>query len=584
MDATQLSPPRLTRADYALLAGFCVLLFGLNIFFDRPLSAHETVHCQNVREMLASGDWIIPTYGGRPWLERPPLPHWLTALTAWPFDPMNNIWPFRLGSLLAGLACVLLTGWMGAVFYGRGMGLLAAFVLATTLEFFQYSTVTECDIYLCLVITTALALFVRLEFAMESAWPRYNTGFFGRRPWTLLAFCVVAGLTNMAKGLFFGMCFIALPVLGFVLMTASWTRIKRYVWLWGWLAFLVSATAWPLAAYLRYPDIVELWKSDYMGRLNQGYMQEPWYHYFRSLPLVLAPWSLLSFWGLGQTARAAWRSASPERFLWCWAWLPLLFFSIPQGKHHHYLLHIVPAWAILGTVGCRSAWQWASQLPQWRRHPATAALLLGAPAAVIVVLLSRRIPAPPLAVVGLAASVGIILTLAWWALTRPRPAAALAAGAVVFLAGYVGFYGFHTRYFNGVHPDREFITRVRELTHAEPTVLVSAEMHPLNGSWLLLYLGERTHLLHNLSFLRDADVAPEEFFLVGRAYLQSDLAKYGAADVIDQSEYTRGESGPQDRYTLFRVRLRPDLPRHSAASVYISPMQATGRAPGPYVH
>src|SRR6266496_2202190 len=163
MDATQLAQPRLNRADYALLAGFCVLLYGLNIFFDRPLSAHETVHCQNVREMLASGDWIIPTYGGRPWLERPPLPHWLTALAAWPFDPMHNIWPFRVGSLLVGSTCVLLTGWMAAVFYGRSMGLLSGFVLATTLEFFQYSTVTECDIYLCLVITTALALFVRLE-------------------------------------------------------------------------------------------------------------------------------------------------------------------------------------------------------------------------------------------------------------------------------------------------------------------------------------------------------------------------------------------------------------------------------------
>src|SRR5262249_13821488 len=255
--------------------------------------------------------------------------------------------------------------------------------------------------------------------------------------------------------------------------------IKRYFSFWGWLAFLISATAWPLAAYLRYPDIVELWKSDYVGRLNQGYMREAWYYYFHVLPAILAPWTVAAFVGLVLTARGALSGSTGNRFVWCWAWLPLLFFSIPQGKHHHYLLHIVPAWAILGAIGCRSAWQWASQLPNWRRHPAAAAICLGAPAALIVVLFSRRIPAPPLAIAGLAASIGMIVALAWWGLPRTRPAAALAAGAAVFLAGYVGFYGFHARYFNGVHPDREFTTRVREFTHAEPTVFVSAESHPL---------------------------------------------------------------------------------------------------------
>src|SRR5262245_1973000 len=373
MDAAKLSTPRLTRADYALLAVFCVLLYGLNIFFERTLSAHETVHCQNVREMLASGDWIIPTYGGRPWLERPPLPHWLTALAVWPFHPMESVWPFRLGSLLAGAGCVLLTAWIAAVLYGRNMGLLSGVVLATTLEFFRYSTVTECDIYLCLIITAALALFVRLEFTDAYSMDE-DAGFFGRRPWAFLGLCALTGLPYMAQGLFFGMTFIALPVLGYMLTTGSWIRIKRYISFWGWLAFLISATAWPLAAYLRYPDIVELWKSDYVGRLNQGYMREAWYYYFHVLPAILAPWTVAALVGLVLTARVALSGPTGNRFVWCWAWLPLLFFSIPQGKHHHYLLHLVPAWAILSAIGCRSMWQWASQLPAWGRYAATAGL------------------------------------------------------------------------------------------------------------------------------------------------------------------------------------------------------------------
>src|SRR5262249_61538522 len=70
--------PSLRFRDLALLAACCAVLSAFPLLFDRTLSTHETVHCQNVREMRADGDWVIPHYGGRPWLERPPLPFWLT--------------------------------------------------------------------------------------------------------------------------------------------------------------------------------------------------------------------------------------------------------------------------------------------------------------------------------------------------------------------------------------------------------------------------------------------------------------------------------------------------------------------------
>ena len=66
----------LRPADFALLGLLCLGLFGFTMAENQVLTTHEAVHCQNVREMWASHDWIIPTYGGRPWLERPPLPDW----------------------------------------------------------------------------------------------------------------------------------------------------------------------------------------------------------------------------------------------------------------------------------------------------------------------------------------------------------------------------------------------------------------------------------------------------------------------------------------------------------------------------
>ena len=62
-----------TRADVLLLAGFCAFLFfyGLNQF--GLIGADEPRYAQVAREMLERRDWITPTLGGQPWLEKPPL-------------------------------------------------------------------------------------------------------------------------------------------------------------------------------------------------------------------------------------------------------------------------------------------------------------------------------------------------------------------------------------------------------------------------------------------------------------------------------------------------------------------------------
>src|SRR5581483_3882276 len=112
----------------------------------------------------------------------------------------------------------------------------------------------------------ALALFVYLQFRRPSA-DGESLGFFGGRPWPVLAFFVLFGMTNLAKGLIFGTLMVLVPVGGFLLLNADLPAIRRYVWLWGWLVFAAVAAAWPVAAYCRYPDITDLWFSDYAGRL-----------------------------------------------------------------------------------------------------------------------------------------------------------------------------------------------------------------------------------------------------------------------------------------------------------------------------
>jgi 4-amino-4-deoxy-L-arabinose transferase-like glycosyltransferase len=526
---------RMRWSDFAWLGLFCLVLFSFPLFNNRVLTTHETVHCENAREMRADGDWVIPHYGGRPWTERPPLPFWITAGVVEVFG--DSPFAYRLAALLMGVPCVLLVGWLASVWYGRGIGMLSGLVLATMQEFTHYSTGPEADIFLCTIVTAAIALFVRLEFQSRPADGTEELRWLGRRPWAALAFFAVLGLTNLAKGLFFGTLFVVLPIISFLMWNFAWQAIRRYIWLWGWLAFLAVASAWPIAAYLRYPDILDFWKSDYMGRVNQGYMQEPFWYYCVHLLWVVFPWTLAAFFGLWLTRTAAWRQrGSAERFLWCWAIVPILFFSIPQGKHHHYLLQCMAPWAVLAALGTARFWELAKAW-SWLHRP----------------WLSERV------------ALSVLMTL---------------LVAVHWLS-----YACQTHYRDHYRHDRAFLQQACALTPADQAILVMDDDAPLHASWLLFYLEDRATLLHNITFLLDDQIMNRDVYLIARAKVAKDLAQYGIHEVLLASKHSRYEKDgddADDRYTLFFLRFHERLARHSGP-VRISPMQATGRATGPFL-
>src|SRR5580698_5812952 len=81
----------LTRLDLAKIAVFSLMLFLIVPICNRTLTGHESVQPQTSREMYQGGDWIVPTMGGDPWLERPPIPSWfICAVYAAAGTPTND--------------------------------------------------------------------------------------------------------------------------------------------------------------------------------------------------------------------------------------------------------------------------------------------------------------------------------------------------------------------------------------------------------------------------------------------------------------------------------------------------------------
>jgi len=573
----------LRAGDYGLLALACMALFGFTAFAGKMLSGHQSVLPQNAREMLANHDWLIPRIGGQPWLERPPLPQWLVVGFAAMVGRCDSEWIVRVPAALVGTGIVLLAAWMASWWYGRTLALFAGLILATMWEFFSYGSNPEADIYLCLIINAAVIQFAFLEFQRR---PALDEGLnpLGRRPWTVLLFFVLLGMTNLAKGLIFGTVMVGVPVALYLLWNFDCKAILRFTWLWGLAVFVVVSGAWPAVIYSLYPDITELWRSDYLERLSGNHVAEPRYYYLMAFPWVTMPWTVPALVGLGLTARKALgQRHSPERFLWCWAVGTPLVFSIPNGKHHHYLLHCLAPWAALAALGSAQLWRWACSWPGWLRAPVAWGVIVSAAADTALYLAWPRLGIPSWLLPIMLTLVPLWMLALCWAFLQKN--GQVAAGSTVALWGlaFCGFYYLQMEYQDRYRVENRFLEEVRAaLPAGHPFFVKFDNVHPLETYRLLFYSDKQATLLPNLSFLRDDRIVDTEAYILTRYHDLPELAKYGTPHVVLLSESMRGITSPQDRRVLVRLQFHENLERR-AINVRLSPMQAVGREPTPVI-
>ena len=91
------------RVQFTFLIVVCVLIF----FTNRSDTIPDIMEARNLvtaREMVVHGNWLLPTLNGEPRLAKPPLPTWLTAITAIIAGDTGDISSLRIpGALIASL-------------------------------------------------------------------------------------------------------------------------------------------------------------------------------------------------------------------------------------------------------------------------------------------------------------------------------------------------------------------------------------------------------------------------------------------------------------------------------------------------
>ena len=162
--------PRLTHL--ACLIGLAALALFPGWAARPGLTYHEAFVAQGAREILDSGQWLYPTIGGLPWLEKPPLPWWLAAAFG-RFAGGIDETVARLPSALAAIGLVLGVAVLAARHYGRTISLLAGAVQATTAWTVLRGRLAEADVLLaCMIVWSIVAFDEMLAAAGQGPEPR----------------------------------------------------------------------------------------------------------------------------------------------------------------------------------------------------------------------------------------------------------------------------------------------------------------------------------------------------------------------------------------------------------------------------
>jgi 4-amino-4-deoxy-L-arabinose transferase-like glycosyltransferase len=302
----------------------------------RSLSSHEIYTAVGAREMISSGDYIVPHQAGLPRLQKPPLGYWVIVGAAALTGQVDEF----SARLPAGIAAILLCGltgvWAGR-WYGRDAGILAAFAQATTVFVVVYGRKAEVDMLVTLLNTAALFL-----IAGQPAGQSWKAGF---TRW--LGIFALLGLSTMSK-FHYGPAMILAPCVVFWAIEKRWSDVKHGLNPVGWLLWLGPIVAWIALVLARMPNAADVWHRETIGRaVGELSSFRPLWFYLLPIFWMTLPWTPL--W-LAEAARS-WREAfrkgnSRERFLWCWLLVQLAIVSLQPDKHPQYILSALPIFAL----------------------------------------------------------------------------------------------------------------------------------------------------------------------------------------------------------------------------------------------
>ena len=389
----------------------------------------EDEYGQISREMLRSGNWLIPTANGEAWTIKPVLLNWLIALIAMPFGDVTEFHA-RFFSSMGALGSFMLTFFLGKRMFATRAGILSALALGTSAVFLQQSRWAQTYMLSTFFSTLAIACFYVGYTCPEKRKPAY----------LLMYVSVALGVLTM------GPVNLAVPGLvcfTFLVFSRDLWHMKEMMLVRGTLLFLAIAAPWYIMMAGQEEYGFDLIVTTNLTRyVNAWTHSQPFYFYVRDIIWSFAPWSFL----IPGALVLAFSNRSSEhrqgiRLVLVWFFSLLIFFSISDGKRAQYLLSAYPAMALLvGYLMHRALEGWHETF--YRRAIVIPSLILAATWVLIAIaapiLAFKRSEEYLLPVLGVSAVaiVFAILMITAWRKDRPQQLVVMPFAFVLVLVLY----------------------------------------------------------------------------------------------------------------------------------------------------
>lgn len=538
----------LSMRHLALVFGFalCVLLPGLGS--SRVLTAHEVFVAQPAREMLESGDWLVPRFIGEPRMKKPPMMNWVVAGSMALFGS-GAAWVVRLPSVLSAAVLACAIALLAARWFGPRVGVIAGLINSATAYVWIQARLAEADMPLCAAVAVALTAFA---FACVAPSNSEDAPTRPRSPWHPVIFYAATGVSFLIKSVI-GPVFI-LGAAGAYAVVCAWRDrdfkpVRVLLHPIGLPLFVVLVAAWPVGVIVRMPEIAETWRSQLLGRaMGELGGRKPFGFYGYTILWTMLPWTPLLIVAFFRKARTfTWRQAA---FLLCWMVPGLVVLQFSAFKHKHYVMPLLAPLVIVAAVQLEQSMRRTQSTS--RRAPIgwCAAILLmtlaGTIAAALLLTEARWCVSIIVAAIGLGAAAFV----RW----QRRPQAQFGVVLATIWVCTTSFFVLGMHQLDGYRPYTDLAERTLKRVDGKPVYMIA-----LGESQFAYYLGgsaRRCDLISDLAELIDKQGGG---WLYG--ITRSDLVDRLQADyVVEQLDET--EPNPAEPHAKRRalVRLRNRAP------------------------
>ncbi len=317
-----------------ILMALAAYIAGLFVDVSRDCSKYATI----AREVYESGDFVNLKIHGEPYIQKPPLLFWISALSFHIFGLSN--FAFKLPVLLLSFFGLYSVYRLGKSIYNQQTGLLAALLLGSSQIYFLYNMDIHTDTVLQTFVTFAL-------------WQLYDFLKTGKNIHAFLGFSGI-GLAMLSKGPV-GAVVPAFAVIGYLIFTKQYKKLTDIRWYIGLIiAFIFIIPALKgLYNQFGWKGIQFFFWTNNFGRVSGNYVstntRSDYLFYVHNLLYLFSPWMILLFTSIFFHFRSLLKGNFKNRdwFLFSAIWLLFIILTISKGKLPNYIFILMPIFSVL---------------------------------------------------------------------------------------------------------------------------------------------------------------------------------------------------------------------------------------------